>query len=81
MANSRILNSVISRIDDVTKNGCPYIKLLISMDSRLSELPNRISTQDLTHRSSGDINGQSQSLLARNLPEIVYVKYVQSTKG
>ena len=51
------------------------------MDSRLSELPNRISTQDLTHRSSGDINGQSQSLLARNLPEIVYVKYVQSTKG
>jgi len=25
------------------------------MDRRLSELPNRISTQDLTHRSRGDI--------------------------
>jgi hypothetical protein len=30
------------------------------MDRQLSELPNnRISTQDLTHRSSGDIHGQS----------------------
>ena len=31
------------------------------MDRRLSELPNRISTQDLTHRSRGDIHGQSPS--------------------
>ena len=38
-----------------------YIKLLTSMDRRLSELPNHISTQDLTHRSSGDIHGQSPS--------------------
>jgi hypothetical protein len=29
------------------------------MDRRLSELPNRISTKDLSHRSSGDIHGQS----------------------
>ena len=42
-----------------------YIKLLIYMDRRLSELPDRISTQDLTHRSSGDIHGQSPP--ARNL--------------
>jgi len=35
------------------------------MDKRLSELPNRISTQDLTHRSSGNIHGHS--LPAQNL--------------
>ena len=35
------------------------------MDRRLSELPDRLSTQDLTHRSSGDIHGQSPP--ARNL--------------
>ena len=37
------------------------------MDIRLSKLPNRISTQDLTHRSRGDIHGQSPP--ARNLAE------------
>lgn len=43
-----------------------YIKLLISTDRRLSELPNRISTQDLSHRSSGDIHGQPSRNLAGN---------------
>jgi len=49
------------------------------MDRRLSELPNRISTQDLTHRSSGDIHGQSSPVrnLVVNAAKFVYVKYVR----